>query len=81
MLFYKPKVMHNEEYTLDLYPMRQNRNAYPIEWNTCGYDFSMFIPDDGPLCDTVNYDNIDLIRNSIIETIYLVLSSLKIGGT
>ena len=31
MLVYKPKLIHNEDYTLYLYPMRQNGNAYPME--------------------------------------------------
>ena len=52
------KVMHNEEYTLNLSTMIQNKKAYPREENNIGYDYSIFLPDDGNLCDTIITDNI-----------------------
>ena len=57
--------MHNEYDALNVYPMIQNRNAYPRGYNSFGDDSSMFIKYDGNLCETTIVDNTDLISNNI----------------
>ena len=77
---YKPKVMHIDNDLLNLPPIRNKRNFYPRKEKNCGDDFSTIIIDDDNLCDTIISRNTDLRRNNIPESIYLVLSSLHIGG-
>ena len=39
---YKSKVIHVEYDTLNVYPIRNKINAYPMEWNNC-VDYSITI--------------------------------------
>ena len=79
MVPYKPKVMNVEYDILNLSPIIQNINAYPKEDNNCSDELSMVLLYGGKLCDTIVYENTDLIRNNVLESIYLVLSRLHIG--
>ena len=80
MIDYKLKVVHDEDDTLYLSPMRHNDKAYTREENNLGDDSSMFLQDDVNLCDTIIAENIDLSRNEIPESIYSVISSIHIVG-
>ena len=50
--------MHEEDDTLNFYPIRHNSNEYPKEYNNGSDDLSTFIPDDGPQGETFIPDNI-----------------------
>ena len=80
MIYYKLKVMHDEYYKLNFSPTRHNRKAYPKEENNLGDDSSMFLAGYGNLCDTIIAANIYLVRNNILQSIFLILSYLRIGG-
>ena len=80
MIYYKLKVVHDEDGTLNFPPMRQNGKGYPREENNLGDDSSMCPPDDGDLRDTIIAENTNLINNNIPESIHSVLSYLHIGG-
>ena len=80
MVYHLSKAIHVENDILNLSPIRQNRNAFPREGNSCGYDSSMIIIYDEKLCDTIIYGNRDLSGNKIMEIIYSVLSSFHICG-
>ena len=71
--------MHVEYYILHLSPIKHNINYYPSEDNKWGYEPSMFLIDDGHLCDIFISDNTDHNKNNSPESRYLVLSSLHIG--
>ena len=79
MVPYESKVMNVEDDILNFFPIRQNRKDYTRKYKNWGDESRMIIIDDGHLCDTVIADNIDLIRNNILESRYLVLSYLQIG--
>ena len=80
MIDYKFKVIHYEEYTLNLFTMIQNGKDYPRGENNLGDYFSMFLTDDCNLCDTIIADNTDLRSDNITEIIDSVISSFHIGG-
>ena len=80
MVTYKSKVIHVEDDIIKLSPIRQDINAHTREDKNCGDDSSMFILDKGNLYDTVISDNTYLNSNKIMETIYLVLPYIHIGG-
>ena len=80
MISYKLKVRQIEHDSLNVYPTRQNGNAYPDEYNKCGYDSSTIIIDDGHLGDTLIPENTDIVRNNIPEDRYLVLYYFHIYG-
>ena len=80
MLAHKSKVTHVEYYILSFYPIRQNNNAYPMEYNN-GVDYSSaFLVDDGHLHVTVIPENTDIISNHTPESIDSVLPYLHISG-
>ena len=80
MVAYKLKVMHDEDDTLYLLPMRHIRNAYPREENNCGDDSVMFLIDERHMGGTIISKNTDLRSNNVPESRYLVLSYLHISG-
>ena len=73
--------MHDEDDTLNFYPMRQNGKVYPSEENNWGDNSSIFPPYEWNLCDTIIAENTDLRSNNIPEIIYSVIYSLHIVGT
>ena len=71
--------MHVENDIINVSPIIKNRNFYPGKENNCGNDYIMIILYDDHLGDTIISGNIDLSENIMMESRYLVLSSLKIG--
>ena len=57
--------MHDEDDTLNFYPLRQNINAYIREEKNFGDDSSVFLPNDGHLGDTAVPENTYLGRDKI----------------
>ena len=76
---YKLKVMHAEENMLNLSPIRQKINAYPSKEKNCGDDSGMVIIDEEHLVDAIISWKIDLKGNMMMNSRYLVVSSLYIG--
>ena len=68
-----------EDDILNLYPIIQNRNDYPREYNNYGDYYRMVLLCDGNLRDTVIPDNTYLSRNSILEIRYSNPSYLQIS--
>ena len=71
--------MHVENDIINVSPIRKNRNFYPRKENNCVNDSIMIILYDDHLGDTIISGNIDLSENIMMESRYLVLSSLQIG--
>ena len=72
--------MHDEDDTLNFYPMRRNGKVYPSEENNLGDNSSIFLPDEVNLCDTIIAENTDLRIDNIPESIDSVIYSLHISG-
>ena len=70
--------MYHEDDTMNLPPIRERINTYPIKESNCGDDFSMVLLDVEHLGDTIIDGNIDHRGNIIMERRKLVLSSLHI---
>ena len=79
LVAYKSKVMHIEDDTLKLSPIRQKRKP-PREDNNGSDDSSIFLTDDRHLHETAILDNIDLGSNNITEIIDSSLPSYHISG-
>ena len=69
MIDYKFKVVHYEDYKLNLYNMIGNIHNYPRGENNLSDDSSMFLTHEWNLCDTIIDENIDLRSNNITEII------------
>ena len=69
MVAYKSKVIHVEDYTINLSPIRHNSNGYSRKDNYCGDRYNKFTPDDGHLWDTVIPDNTYISSNRITESV------------
>ena len=57
MSSYTSKVVHVEDFPLNLFPLIYNNNAYPSVDNNGGVGSCNVIPASGCLCDTVVCDN------------------------
>ena len=80
MIDCKLKVIHDEDYTLNFYPMRQNGKVYTREENNLGDNSSIFLPYEWNFCDTIIAENTYLRSNNIPERIESVIYSLHIFG-
>ena len=76
MVDYKLKLMHVENDTLNVFPIRKNDNHYH-----CGDYYVTFITDFGYLCGTDIPDKATFRINNIPTRIYSVIIYLHIGGT
>ena len=68
MVAYKSNMMHVEYYTLNFFPIRHNRNAYPREDNNGSDDSSTFMLDNRHSRETIIPENIYLSKKKIIES-------------
>ena len=81
MLSYTSKVVHVEDFPLNLFPLMYNNNAYLSVDNNGGVGSCNVIPASGCLCDTIVCDNVfSRSRNSMATSIDSVLSHHHIVG-
>ena len=66
MVTYKLNPLKIEYDILNLSHIRQNRDNYPRGDNNCGDELSMFLIDDGHLCDNIITGNKDIRSNNIM---------------
>ena len=80
MLAYKLKVIHVEDDTINVLPVRNNDSTYPRVYNNHGDDYGTVLPEYGYVfCNGVP-DKGGFIISNITTSTDLVLLSLHIGG-